>query len=182
MRDKEEIEKILNKLLDPSVFEARISGDNCFLREEDPNGNYKIKIKGLPETSSVIRCDKFPQTNHFFNSTHGICKMADYAIIDEKKKLLIIIELKKSPSTSSGSSITKQLQGATCLLQYLSILATVFLDEKDIFQGYEYRYFRIMPGAKKSKFGRSQQNRKKDTPEQPVSLQKNEVHFRELST
>ena len=124
---------------------------NCCVLSE-AKANYSYEIHSVPDDMLVIHCDKFPDTGKFFKGKNNECKRADYVLISDSERAIMIFELIKSNSKSAGK-VTDQLKGAKCILDYCESISLEFLGKNDIFVDYTYRYYKVVSTmAKKRAF------------------------------
>lgn len=108
---------LLNSLLNKATL-VPIDARQAKLKETETGtgSSYHVILKGLPDDTLILKTDKFPSPDKFFdcNNNSGICKRADYVVVNEQK--MIFIELKKTKARKNNTK--KQLLGAQCVMDY----------------------------------------------------------------
>ncbi|EFM89269.1 Uncharacterised protein [Actinobacillus pleuropneumoniae] len=125
-----------------------------FILEENVDGcAYTVTLSGVPNNSILLRLDenKF-DVSGIFNSSiseiyDGICKKADYILIDNENYKVNFIELKLGTAFTK-KEITQQLIGAECIFKYISHLIMNYCKRKNWnnkapFSHYHYNYVAI---------------------------------------
>ena len=135
---------------------AKEYGKSCCSLVE-PEAGYCLTIRFVPEDAIVFKCDSFPNTGEvFFNGRSGECKRADYVLVSESEKVIMIFELQKS-NRKTAHEITAQLKGAKCIVDYCESISSEFLGMHDIFCGFTYRYYKsINTAPRKRAFGKEE--------------------------
>lgn len=135
--------EIFKQLISESArVELNQNGKRASVTLTEPEvSDSSVEIRGVPDSSIVIKVDKFPAPNQVFSGLKGECKRADYAIIscEKGKKRVLIIELKRANGTDS-KEIIKQLKGGACFINYCEAVAAFFYNGKEILRGYEFRF------------------------------------------
>lgn len=121
-----------------------------FIEKSDEKSDeklYEFELSQIPEDSIVIKCDTFPNLGEdgskFFKGDNGECKRADYVLISESEKVIMLFEFKKSNKSSTKKDKCLQLKGAKCVVDYCKIIAESFLGTRNIFDGFQYKYYII---------------------------------------
>jgi hypothetical protein len=115
-------------LLNQKAIKVQIGGV-LILKESANDRNYTIEIAKVPENTLAIKTDLFPPPKKFLNCGGGICKRADYVILNTDE--IIFIELKSGKSQTS--QVIKQLKGSQSVIKYLFSIAEFFYDRKKFF-------------------------------------------------
>jgi len=116
--------------------------DRNMVRLCEPSCPYSnVSIRGLPESSLIIKADSWPAPDTVFSGSKGECKRADYIIIAEKNKTLVAvyIELKKN-SGDTNKEVIKQLLGARCFIDYCQAVGREFWKDRDFLSKIKHRY------------------------------------------
>ena len=125
-----------------------------FILEENVDGcAYTVILSGVPNNSILLRLDenKFDVSGIFNSSISeiygGICKKADYILIDNENYKVNFIELKLGTAFTK-KEITQQLIGAECIFKYISHLIMNYCKRKNWnneapFSHYHYNYVAI---------------------------------------
>ena len=102
------------------------------LKEQESGSSYVVYLKGLPDNTLILKADLFPSPEKILNcgDREGICKRADYVVVNEKE--MIFIELKKSKSGSE--KIKQQLRGARCVMDYCIAIGQQFFSRPRFLQ------------------------------------------------
>ncbi|ATF74371.1 hypothetical protein [Pasteurella multocida] len=110
---------------------------------------YTVVLSGVPNNSILIKLDenKFDVSGIFSSSIEGICKKADYILIDNENHKVNFIELKLG-SSFTANEITQQLIGAECIFKYIGYLIVNYCKKKNWnnslpFSHYCYNYVAI---------------------------------------
>ncbi|VTM25002.1 Uncharacterised protein [Stutzerimonas stutzeri] len=123
------------------------------LKEITEQQEYEVMLLNVPVNSILLRLDenKF-DVSGIFNSSisnvyEGICKKADYILIDNDNRKVHFIELKLGNSFTK-KEITQQLIGAECIFQYINHLIANYCKNKNWdreapFSDYIYNYIAI---------------------------------------
>lgn len=123
------------------------------LSEETDDVRYEVIISKVPSDSILIKLDEDRfDVSGIFNSQdesvyEGICKKADYILIDRVNNQVSFIELKLGKS-STKKEITYQLIGAECIFRYLCSLISKFCTDRNFermapFYNYNFNYIAI---------------------------------------
>jgi hypothetical protein len=108
---------------------------------KEPDANYSVTIDGMPDDEQVIviKADAFTSPKAVFIGSKGECKRADFVIIaDGKKKVILCIEM-KAGNGESDKHITAQLKGAKCFVAYCREIGQLFWNKPNFLKDYEYR-------------------------------------------
>ena len=112
---------------------------------EPPPADYSVTIHGMPNDDQVIiiKADAFPAPKTVFIGSKGECKRADFVIIaDGKKKVILCIEMKAGKGESE-TDIIAQLKGAKCFVAYCREIGQLFWNKPNFLKDYEYRFVSI---------------------------------------
>lgn len=107
---------------------------------------YSVIIQGLPDENSVIvlKIDNFPAPSKIFKGSKGECKRADFVIITNgDKRVILFIEMKAKSTTEKAEHIVKQLKGAQCVMKYIEEIGKLFWNP-DFLNDFEYRFIALM--------------------------------------
>jgi hypothetical protein len=133
---------LLRQMIKPAAQVALdVRGNKASVELHEPQApDSKLRIRGLPAETIVIKIDCFPSPDALFGCHSGECKRADYAIVaaSEKKRRILYLELKRTKA--DHSDVVKQLQGARCVMLYCEQIASAFFDTDRLFHGYESRF------------------------------------------
>lgn len=105
---------------------------------KEPDADYSVTIDGMPDEDQVIviKADDFPAPTNIFNGSNGECKRADFVIIaDDKKKVILYIEMK----AGNGKDTTQQLKGAKCVVAYCREIGQLFWNQPNFLKDYDDR-------------------------------------------
>jgi hypothetical protein len=123
------------------------------LSEKTEEGEYEVTLSRVPIDSILLRLDenKFDVSGIFDSGIsqkyEGICKKADYILIDAENNKINFIELKLGTSFTN-KEITHQLIGAECIFKYITYLITNYCktkswNQEEPFYQYNYNYIAI---------------------------------------
>lgn len=101
-----------------------------------------VKIEELTKDAVIVNIEKSNAPKKIFDCSKnkGLCKLADYVVID--KDCIIVIEIKDGNS-SSIRDIKRQLRGAESLMKYCIESACSFYQINSI-STYSYRFIAII--------------------------------------
>jgi len=134
---------LLKILADKIVISLSLNHGKYCCKLQETESDYSFELWDVPKDAIIIKCDKFPNTGEvFFKGKENECKRADYALVSESDKTIMIFELKRSNGSTETKNITAQLKGATCILNYCASISSFFLDEHGIFDGFIYKYYK----------------------------------------
>ena len=140
---------ILRELLVDDVI-VPIENNRCIMSEA--GSDYTFSLNHLPKDSIIIKCDRFPNLGEkFFKGKNQECKRADYALISESKKVIMLFELKRSSKSSILKDNIAQLKGAKCVVAYCGLIVDSFFGKPKIFDGFVEKYYiiRYSPSEKR---------------------------------
>ena len=169
----------LKKLLvdDVVVYPTKVGGNSCILHEEE---KYSYKIRSVPNDSIAFKSDKFPNTKEvFFSGEKNECKRADYVLVSDSKRTVMIFELMQS-KIKTNEEVIAQLKGARCILDYCASISSAFLNEKDIFADYDYRYYKVVFGMSQKRSFSGWKKSDNSTPESRRILPGRDTNFKDL--
>lgn len=130
--------EILNELVHSGARCKLIaSGAKRSLDLEEP-GVCKCAVTNVPIDAIVIKVDKFAAPTSVFCGNKGECRRADFAIISESHKCIILVEIKNG--RDSNPNIVQQLTGAMCFIDYLRAVGINFWEEKEFLKSYNLRF------------------------------------------
>ena len=94
---------------------------------------YSLRIVDLPKGSYLIGIDDNLKVGSIFGSCHSQSKRPDYLIVDPKKSVACVLELKSSLTWKDldKPDIISQLKGGQAFLEYCETLIRVFGSGKD---------------------------------------------------
>lgn len=114
--------------------------------EEPPPADYSVTVYGMPNDNEVIviKADTFSSPNSVFEGKYGECKRADFVIVADtsSKKVIVCIEMKAGKG-GSEKEIIQQLKGAQCFVTYFREIGSLFWEQRNFLNGYEYRFVSI---------------------------------------
>ena len=150
----------------------------CILPEEQEE--YSYKIRSVPDDLLAFKIDKFPNTGRaFFSGGNNECMKADYALVSDSEKIIMILELMKS-KIKTNKEVVAQLKGAKCILDYCASISSAFLGKSDIFAGYTYRYYKVVFGMSQKRPFNQGQKADNFTPESCRILPGRDTSFKGL--
>ncbi len=118
---------LLKELLNKDAL-VPIQDRQAKLKEKGRDGksSYVVDLEDLPDDTLILISERFPQPNKVFDCTkkNGICKRADYVVVNEKE--MIFIELKRYKG--DNDNIKNQLRGAQCVMDYCVAIGERFFD------------------------------------------------------
>ena len=118
-----------------------------FVKLTDVQAQTTVTIRGIPQDSIVLRAEVFvpnadvegAECQFIFAGSRGERKRADFVIVSNgTKKLIILIETQKS-NYKSRAEVVQQLKGALCFVNYCKCIGKEFWLE-EFLDGYEYRF------------------------------------------
>ena len=173
--------KALNRLIHDGARVLMEKEKNSFRLPEEES-NYEFIVNNCPNDTMVIKCDdKFPQPGDLFKGEKGECKRADYIIISSEKKVVIIMELKRSTkSTGTRDAIAAKMKGAKCIIDYCESIISSFWGDRDVFKGYKKKYFLCTLNTQKRPFNDGTIPIKNDSPDKFTKLSGKTVLFNKL--
>lgn len=183
--------EILNEMIKDSS-KAAIEEDqykNRFVTLCEPQiPTCRFKIKRLPPEAVVIKVDDFKSPDMIFTGNKNECRRADYAIVGNTTKGLVIIYIEMKKTKGSQKEIIDQLKGAECFIAYCREIGKTFWEKKDFLAGCQRRFISIahIPIAKRTtrppKF-ESPMRQKHDTPEKMMKITwANKIYFDKLAS
>jgi len=136
------IDILRQTIVNDATVEIKVEHNNRLCKLSEAKSDYEFIIHSLPDDIIIIKCDKFPSTKDvFFYGNNNECKKADYIIISETYKAILIFEIKRSKNTSMASDIVYQLKGASCIVDYCESIIKEYFNIDNIFHGYTRKYY-----------------------------------------
>lgn len=128
----------------------------------------KLTVKNLPTGSMVIKLDSFAAPDSFFAGSKHECRRADYALISELagRVRIIILEIKRK--SGDNSSITDQLAGGRCVMEYCKAIGRAFWAEQSFLSDFDCRFV----AALRTGSVRKRTSKPKERPDKPDSPEK----------
>ena len=172
----------LRKLLVDDVIVPLTKEDydkwSCVLPEEQ--ANYSYKIRSVPDDMLAFKSDKFPNTGRaFFSGKNNECMKADYVLVSDSEKIIMIFEL-MTTKAKTNEEVVAQLKGAKCILDYCASISSAFLNERNIFAGFTYRYYKIVFGMSEKRPFKQVKKSENSTPESRRILPGHDTSFKGL--
>jgi hypothetical protein len=111
----------------------------------EPQGNYSIKINGMPKSDEVIviKADTFSGPREVFVGSKGECKRADFIIIADTSTEKIILYIEMKAGRDNAKSIINQLKGAHCFVTYCREIGQSFWNQHNFLKDYSCRFVSI---------------------------------------
>jgi hypothetical protein len=107
---------------------------------KEPKDGYFIIIDRMSNDNEVviINPEAFIAPTVLFNGNKHECKRSDFVIIDEKEKVILYIEMKRTKG--SKKDVVAQLRGAKCFVSYCKEIGREFWNEANFLDSYEHRF------------------------------------------
>ena len=173
----------LQKLIVASQFRSIISGEVTLSEKQSDKFLNKICIKGLPSKSIVLKMDD-TVINHFFNSTYGINKRADYLLlfIDRNNLFVFYIEMKTGEPSENDQDIIQKFNGTNCLLRYCDSVIKCFF-QSNFLQRYFERYVVLYKAPSVTKISsKPMRMQRNDHPQKYLKIPVNNYNPRDPNT
>ena len=107
--------EILRTLFKESLFVPVNDGRVILVETGQPDS--QVTICNVPDDAVCIKADEGIDLRGFFgNTARGECKRADYLLFSERRRCVLIIEIKRNKDL--WSQVCQQLHGASCLASY----------------------------------------------------------------
>lgn len=127
--------------MEPSEVIAELFNSNCLIATTELYGKKRVnlvergapdssvEIRRLPDDAIVIDLDANFANDRLFQSGtgRGVCKRNDFLILSVQASCAIFLEMKRS--SASGSDLTKQLLGGSCVFEYCNCIVKEFFGE-----------------------------------------------------
>lgn len=127
--------------MEPSEIIAELFNANCLIATADLYGkkcvtlvepgapDSSVEIRHLPDDAIVIDLDANFANDRLFQSGtgRGVCKRNDFMILSIQESCVIFLEMKRSGA--SGSDLSKQLVGGSCVFDYCCCIVKEFFGE-----------------------------------------------------
>jgi hypothetical protein len=138
----------------------------------EPQGNYSIKIDGMPKPDEVIvvKADIFSGPREVFIGSKGECKRADFVIIADTPTEKIILYIEMKLGKNDAKSIIKQLKGAQCFVAYCREIGQSFWNQRDFLKDYSCRFVSIQKISISKKTTRFTAHPVHDQPDKMLKL------------
>ena len=180
MSDIDVLQELIKKEATVPLISASYGKNSAILKEE---GQYSVKIKGIPKEAIVIKTDTFPPPDGLFACQRGECRRADFVIVTNSSQdnFILYIEMKKG--RSKWARIVDQLRGSACLMSYCRDIGRAFWQRMDFLgRTYKSRFISIREiRINRKPTIEPSQNGLNDTPEKALKIKgKRNLHFREL--
>ncbi len=141
-----DIEILHQMIVDEAKLELQVDpyGKSNVQLTESQSPNSSITISNLPDEIIVINLDSFWSLDTMFEHERGQCKRADFVIIaDDDRRVIIYIEMKKNKAPEHH--IVQQLTGAHCFVTFCQKIgqAQAFWNQSDFLNDFEHRFVSI---------------------------------------
>jgi hypothetical protein len=188
MEDIEEDTKTLNALFKKNALlpvEKHEYDDkkyNVILTE--PESDYSVKIREVPQDLCVIKVDLFKAPSDIFQGNQHENKRADYMLISPESRCIIYIELKRNEC--EPKEIVAQLKGAFCFCKYVQAIGKEFCKNAKFLDNYKHRFVLLwkMNTSIATQPTSTKSTSTHDTPETALRItgaDKKSPHFKQLA-
>jgi hypothetical protein len=107
---------------------------------KEPKDDYFIIIDRMSNDNEVIiiNPEAFKAPTLLFNGNKYECKRSDFVIVDEKQKVILYIEMKRTKG--SKKDVVAQLRGAKCFVSYCKEIGREFWKKEKFLDSYAHRF------------------------------------------
>ena len=141
-----------------------------------------VTIFNIPESSVVIKMDRFGAHENFFKGSRGECKLPDYVIISEYKNRITICYIEMKSGTGNSDEIIQKFKGGQCLLAYCGSIIKLFWMYPGVLREYEERFISICRISSRKKLKTKKASVSHNKPENMLKITGScQLQFKELA-
>ena len=179
--------------MEPSEIIAELFNANCLIATNNLYGkkcvtlvepgapDSSVEIRHLPDDAIVIDLDASFANDKLFQSGtgRGVCKRNDFLIISAEEKCAIFLEMKRS--SVSGTDLSKQLLGGSCVFDYCCCIVKEFFGESFL-KDFKRRFVALLDTAAAKTPTKSVVSPLHDSPERYLRLKgRKTLQFHQLA-